>query len=112
MAAALLAGGGLTALVVANNLMTVGALQAIRDRGLRIPADLALVALDDPFWTDLVEPPLTTLAQPVRRLADGAVRLHFERFGGTRQQARCPVFAFELRVRRSCGTTVAEGGDG
>ncbi len=111
-AAALLAGGGPTALVVANHLMTVGALQAIRDRGLQVPADLALVALDDPFWAELVEPPLTTLAQPVRRMADGAVRLLFERIGGTRQRARCLVFDFELRVRRSCGTAVAEGGDG
>jgi DNA-binding LacI/PurR family transcriptional regulator len=111
-AAAALLTGGLTALVVANNLMTVGALQAIRARGLRVPADLALVALDDPFWAELVEPPLTTLAQPVRRMADGAVRLLYERIGGTRQRARCLVFDFELRVRRSCGTAVADGGDG
>ena len=99
----LLAGGGLSALVVANNLMTVGALQAIRARGLGVPADLALVALDDPFWAELVDPPLTTLAQPVRRMADGAVRLLFERIEGRRDLARCLVFDFELRVRRSCG---------
>lgn len=111
---ALLDRGGITGLVVANNLMTIGALQAIRARGIAVPDDLALVALDDPFWADLVDPPLTTLAQPVRRMAEGAVRLLFDRIEGGRQRAhaRCLVFDFELRVRRSCGTTRGkEGGD-
>jgi DNA-binding LacI/PurR family transcriptional regulator len=101
----LLADGDLTALVVANNLMTVGALQAIRARGLRVPDDLAVVAMDDPFWAALIDPPLTTLAQPVHRMADAAVRLLFERIEGTREQARCIVFDCELRVRDSCGAS-------
>jgi DNA-binding LacI/PurR family transcriptional regulator len=105
-------GAGLTGLVVANNLMTVGALQAIRARGLRVPADLAVVALDDPFWAELIEPPLTALAQPVRRMADAAVRLLFERIGGQRSHARCLVFDFELRVRSSCGVDLARKGEG
>ena len=103
---------GLTGLVVANNLMTVGALQAIRGRGLRVPDDLALVALDDPFWAELIEPPLTALAQPVRRMAEAAVRLLFERIEGQRSHARCLVFDFELRVRRSCGVDGARKGEG
>jgi len=103
-------GHDLTSLVVANNLMTIGALQALRARGIRVPEDLALVALDDPFWAEFVEPPLTTLAQPVKRMAEGAVRLLFERIEG-RQQARSLIFDFELRVRRSCGVGAA-GGDG
>ena len=103
-------GDALTALVVANNLMTVGALRALRARGIRVPEDLALVALDDPFWAEFVEPPLTALAQPVKRMAEGAVRLLFERIEG-RQQARSLIFDFELRVRRSCGVGEV-GGDG
>jgi len=103
----LLAGGELTALVVANNLMTVGALQAVRARGLRVPADLAVVAMDDPFWAALIDPPLTTLVQPVRRMADAAVRLLFERIERTRQQPQCVIFDCELRIRASCGATSA-----
>ena len=102
----------MTALVVANILMTVGALQAIRARRLRVPDDLALVALDDPFWAALIEPPLTALAQPVRRMADAAVRLLFERIEGQRSHTRCLVFDFELRVRRSCGVDGARKGEG
>lgn len=94
---------GLTALVVANNLMTAGALQVLRTRGLRVPADVALVGIDDPYWAQLVEPPLTALAQPVRRMADAAVRLLFERLGGEREHATHVVYDFELRVRGSSG---------
>jgi LacI family transcriptional regulator len=108
-AARLLDAGDVTALIVANNLMTVGALQAIRERGLRIPDDLALVAVDDPFWAALTDPPLTALAQPVRRMAESAVRLLFERIDGTRTAPRCLVFDVELRVRRSCGATMLAG---
>ena len=68
--ARLLASDGRPGLVVANNLMTIGALRAMRAAGVVVPADLALVAIDDPLWAELTDPPLTTLAQPVRRMAD------------------------------------------
>jgi DNA-binding LacI/PurR family transcriptional regulator len=108
----LLDAAGLTALVVGNNLMTAGALQAIRGRGLRIPHEIAFVAIDDPFWAALVDPPLTAVAQPVQRMADGAVRLLFERIEGRRQLGRCLVFDVELRVRSSCGTVAVGDGGG
>jgi LacI family transcriptional regulator len=92
-----------TALVVANNLMTIGALRALRAAGVAVPQDVALVAIDDPFWAELTEPPLTTLAQPVRRMADEAVKLLLARIGRRRRAPRRAVYEFELRVRRSCG---------
>ncbi len=105
----LLGAGGLTALIAANNLTSIGALQTIRARGLRVPEDVAFVAVDDPFWAELVEPPLTTLAQPVREMAESAVELLFERIGGGRKEPRRVVFDFELRVRGSCGTKDQSG---
>lgn len=92
-----------TALIVANNLMTIGALRAIRAAGLSIPGDVALVAVDDPPWAELIDPPLTTLAQPVRALAETAMRLVLERVEGHRVEATRIVMPFELRVRESCG---------
>lgn len=103
-AAKLLEDSPLTALVVANNLMTIGVLRALRSRRLRVPQDLALVAVDDPFWAELIQPPLTTLAQPVRRMADCAVEFLFERINRRREEPRKLVYDFELRVRGSCGT--------
>jgi LacI family transcriptional regulator len=93
-----------TALVIANNLMTIGALRALRAADRAVPSGVALVAIDDPFWAELTEPPLTTLAQPVRRMADEAVRLLLGRIGRARRRApKRTVYEFELRVRRSCG---------
>jgi LacI family transcriptional regulator len=92
-----------TALIVGNNSMTIGALKAMREAGLRAPDDLALVAFDDPPWAELAEPPLTTLAQPVRRMATEAFELLIERVNG-RTAPRRTVHAFELRRRASCGT--------
>jgi LacI family transcriptional regulator len=93
-----------TALVIANNLMTLGALHAIRDAGLLMPTDIALVGIDDPQWAAFVQPPLTTMAQPVRRMAVDAVELLFERVSGARTEPRRVLHRFELRRRASCGT--------
>ena len=95
--------GDVTALVVGNNLMAIGALRALARGGRRLPDDMALVAIDDPFWAELVEPPLTVLAQPVREMADAAMRLLFERLGQRREEPRHELFGFELKVRGSCG---------
>lgn len=103
-ATAIIDADGLTALVVANNLMAIGVMRAIRDKGLRVPDDLALVSIDDPPWAELVDPPLTTLAQPVREMAAASEEVLFERIDGGREESRRVVFDFELKVRGSCGT--------
>jgi DNA-binding LacI/PurR family transcriptional regulator len=96
-----------SALIVSNNLMTIGALRVIRDSGIKVPSQLALVAVDDPFWAEFVAPPLTTVAQPVRRMAEDAVALLLERVSGARTIPRRSVHPFELRIRSSCGTRPA-----
>jgi DNA-binding LacI/PurR family transcriptional regulator len=90
-----------TAFIVANNLMTLGALRAIRDAELNVPADVALVGVDDPPWSALVDPPLTTLAQPVRAMAADAMELLLQRVSGAREHPRRIVHPFELRARAS-----------
>lgn len=97
-----------TALVVGNNLMTVGALGAIRDHALRVPDDIALVGIDDTFWAEFVDPPLTTVAQPIRRMAADAMELLLDRVAGTRTEPRRIVHDFELRRRVSCGTAARD----
>lgn len=94
-----------TALIAANNLMTLGALRALRAAGLRVPEDVAIVAIDDPAWASLVDPPLTTFAQPVRRMAADAMEMLLERVTGTRREPRRIVHRFELRLRASTGKT-------
>jgi LacI family transcriptional regulator len=90
-----------SALVVASNVMVVGALQALRAAGLRVPEAMALVGIDDPVWAALIDPPLTTLAQPVRNMATDAMELLLERVTGRRTQPRRIVHPLELRRRAS-----------
>ncbi len=93
--------GDLTALVVANNLMAIGALRVLRAHGLRVPAQVSVVAIDDPFWAEIVEPPLTVLAQPVRQMAERVVALLLERIETGRTDGRRVVFACDLIERAS-----------
>jgi LacI family transcriptional regulator len=93
----------LDGLVVANNLMTIGALGVLRERGKRIPEDIRLVSIDDPPWAGLVAPALTTLAQPTQQMARGAFDLLVERISSKRKQSRFVIFHFELIVRESSG---------
>jgi DNA-binding LacI/PurR family transcriptional regulator len=48
-----------TAVFTANNLMTLGALNAIHEKGLSIPQDAAIVGFDDMPWALSLAPPLT-----------------------------------------------------
>jgi LacI family transcriptional regulator len=90
------------ALLVANNLLAVDALNAIKKAGMRIAADIALISVHDPPWAELIDPPLTTLSQAVRAMADTAVELLLGRLEGRRKRRKCQVFEFELHHRGSC----------
>lgn len=92
-----------SALVVANNLMALGTLQAIRAAGLRIPDEIAMVAIDDPPWAALIDPPLTVVAQPVRRMAQTAIEFLLERIERRRTESMRVVLPLDLRIRASCG---------
>jgi len=50
-----------TALFVTNNLMTVGALVAIADAGLRVPTDISVVGIDDMEWYSIANPGITAV---------------------------------------------------
>jgi LacI family transcriptional regulator len=63
------------ALFVANNLMTVGALQAIHDLGIRVPDELGIVGFDDSPWAELIKPRLTVVAQPTYEIGRTAAEL-------------------------------------
>lgn len=103
--AAILDGGERpTAIVAANNFMAIGALRALRQHGLRVPEDMALVCFDDLADAAEIAPFLTALAQPAYTMGTLAMQLLLERIGGTfRGAPREIVLSPQLLVRRSCG---------
>ena len=92
-----------TALVTANNAMTIGTLRALRDRGLSVPDDLALCCFDDFAWADLFSPRLTAIAQPSREIGAQAVRVLLERLGAPDRPARTVRLDCTFVHRTSCG---------
>ncbi|WP_394433924.1 LacI family DNA-binding transcriptional regulator [Streptomyces sp. SGAir0957] len=85
----------------ADNLMALGALDAIRARGMRVPDDIALAAFDDIPWFVHTDPPVTAIAQPTTELGRAAVRALVERIEG--RAADSLTLPAHLVVRRSCG---------
>ena len=63
------------ALFVANEPMTVGALRALQEAGVRVPDDIAVVGFDDAPWATLVNPQLTVVAQPAYEIGRAAAEL-------------------------------------
>jgi DNA-binding LacI/PurR family transcriptional regulator len=68
-----------TALFIVNHPMTIGALRAVRDLGLRVPRDVSIVSFDDPTWAPLLDPALSTIRQPTDQLGTCAAEMVVER---------------------------------
>ncbi|WP_330267684.1 LacI family DNA-binding transcriptional regulator [Streptomyces griseorubiginosus] len=92
-----------TALVTANNSMTIGTLRALRERGLSVPDDLALCCFDDFAWADLFSPRLTAIAQPSREIGAQAVRVLLDRLAAPDRPTRTLRLPCALVHRTSCG---------
>lgn len=69
----------LDGLVVASDLMAVGAMRVLADLGRRVPDDVAVVGFDDLGVAERTDPPLTTVRQPVVEMAERATQLLLER---------------------------------
>jgi DNA-binding LacI/PurR family transcriptional regulator len=92
-----------TALFTGNALITMGALSAVHEVGLRMPDDIALVSFDDVPGGDLLAPALTVIRQPTNMLGKTAVELLLARIADPK---RSPVeirMEAELVIRDSCG---------
>jgi len=91
-----------SALFTGNNLLTLGALRAIREAGLRIPDDIALVAFDELDWMSLFDPALTVAAQPTYELGRRATELLLKRIDGWEGPPEKVVLSPTIHIRRSC----------
>ena len=92
-----------TGLVVLNNAMTIGTMQALRELELRVPDDVALVCYDDFEWADLFEPRLTAIAQDVVTMGATAVEMLLRRLAGDAGPARKLRIPTTFNHRNSCG---------
>jgi len=89
------------ALLVANNAMAVGVLQALRELTLRPGRDVGVVAFDDAPWAELLDPPLTVVAQPAYELGTEAARLLLARIADNTRPPTVTTLGARLIERAS-----------
>ena len=89
--------------MTSNNLMTIGAMRALREVKIDVPQDMAFVGFDDFDWADLFSPRLTVIAQPLGEIGAKALNLLIKRIKnpeGSRQTIRLSP---TIQIRNSCG---------
>jgi LacI family repressor for deo operon, udp, cdd, tsx, nupC, and nupG len=91
-----------TAIFCFNDEMAIGVIAEARRRRLCVPNDLSVVGFDDIRFAQCVDPPLTTIAQPMREIGEGTVRLLLDILNGTRLTPISVTLPHTLQVR---GTT-------
>jgi DNA-binding LacI/PurR family transcriptional regulator len=89
-----------TAIFCYNDMTALGAMLWIRNRGLRIPEDISIVGFDDLYISQYLDPPLTTVRQPMRQMGRMAMETLLQIFAGAESghDIRVPG---ELIVRKS-----------
>jgi LacI family transcriptional regulator len=97
------------AVFAANDRMAIGVVRALRRRGIDVPGTVEVVGFDDIELASLVEPPLTTVAQPAFEMGRQAAQILFQAIDGKRQLKKSLLLDPKLVVR---GTTRPRAGAG
>jgi LacI family transcriptional regulator len=93
----------LTAIIACNDLMALGAMSAVQERGLQVGRDVAIAGFDDIPAAEYAYPPLTTVHQPIYEIGQRLVKLLINIISGTPTQETQVVLPAKLVVRASSG---------
>ncbi len=100
---------GASALICGSDLMALGAIRAVRLRGLDVPKDVSVVGYDDSLLVSFADPPLTTVRKAVPAMSAAAVRALLDEIAGRPAPRDEYVFRPELVVRASTGAAPHPG---
>ena len=94
-----------TAVFVTADCLAIGFIHRLRERGMRVPDDVAVVAYDDIRYAEFLEVPLTTVALPKHEMGQQAAQILFERIEANEahSEPRQIMLEPQLIVRASCG---------
>jgi LacI family transcriptional regulator len=91
-----------TAIFASNDLSAFGAMEAIRERGFRIPEDISLVGFDDIPQASIVYPKLTTVRQPLDQMGRVAAKMLLEHIENPERSLRRVTLSTHLIIRDTC----------
>ncbi|MGF6696762.1 LacI family repressor for deo operon, udp, cdd, tsx, nupC, and nupG [Paraburkholderia sp. MM5496-R1] len=89
------------AIFAVSDTLAIGAMQAVHELGLRVPQDVAVIGFDNIPLATMVQPALTTIAQPMFRLGENAANLLLERMRDPSTPALGTLLDHELVIRNS-----------
>jgi len=90
------------AFFIVSDTLAIGAMKAIRDSGMKVPDDIAIVGFDDIEMASFCEPPLTTMAQPKYEMGVKGMELLVKAMNGVRLRNKEIELEVKLIVRESC----------
>jgi DNA-binding LacI/PurR family transcriptional regulator len=90
------------AIAAANDSMAIGMIMGLKERGIRVPADVAVVGFDDIEAATFFNPPLTTVKQPIYAQGYRAVQMALDLIEG-KSVERDQALSTEMVLRQSCG---------
>lgn len=90
-----------TAIACMNDEMAIGAIQALKAQGLRVPKDVSVTGFDDISYARYCDPPLTTIAQPADLMGTLAVDMLLQQLNGESLPCQEKVLPYEFIVRQS-----------
>jgi DNA-binding LacI/PurR family transcriptional regulator len=94
---------GCDAIVCCSDLLAIGVLRGLKQAGVRVPEDIAVVGWDNIVDTEYVSPTLTSVAPDLDALAEQTIEALLDRIDGNREPARTFVVPHTLMVRESSG---------
>jgi len=92
-----------TAIAACNDLMALGAMSAIQERGLEVGKDVALTGFDDIPMAEHSHPPLTTVHQPIYQIGKMVCEKLIQQLQGQEAAPHQVILEPKLVVRQSCG---------
>ncbi|MBT2573871.1 LacI family DNA-binding transcriptional regulator [Bacillus sp. ISL-51] len=90
-----------TAVFAFNDVLSCAVIQAARLRGIRVPEDLSIIGFDNTILAEMVDPPLTTMAQPIHEMGRRVVQLLIDEIQGKKKTKSKIILSPELVVRQS-----------
>ena len=88
--------------------MTVGAVKAIKEKGLQIPKDLAIVGFGDTRLASYIEPPLTIVKEPTYEEGAMAAEMLIKLINDEEVKQPQVILPTKLIIRESCGSKMAK----
>lgn len=92
-----------TAVFVCNDMMAIGAIRSVHNRNLRVPDDISIIGFDNPPIAEVINPALTTIAQPISEIAASAMNILLKRIKDEKDKPSAKIILTpKLIERNSC----------